>query len=193
MSEKIKNNKKKFDFLKWKIARKHAQTQWSLIALCYPFINEMNFVSLLWRTYDMVDKIRSSNLATFLRQMRQCNKIQFTSLIKTRLQPYHTQLLLSQAIDKYYWNVKSSRLLWISNCQLKFVERNLENQMESNCREKETSKLVSMCIEAATESAAAVETWRRQRRTLERMPSHLADALLHRLLRRRLLFPSLLE
>ncbi|KAL2550992.1 Leucine-rich repeat (LRR) family protein [Forsythia ovata] len=65
--------------------------------------------------------------------------------------------------------------------------------MESNCRDQETSQLVSMCIEVATESAVAVETWRRQRRTLERMPSHLADALLHRLLRRRLLFPSLLE
>ncbi|KAL3844482.1 hypothetical protein ACJIZ3_001885 [Penstemon smallii] len=55
------------------------------------------------------------------------------------------------------------------------------------------SKLVRMCIEAATESGAAVEKWRRQRRTLERMPSHLAEALLHHLLRRRLLFPSLLE
>ncbi|KAL6533587.1 hypothetical protein OROHE_013420 [Orobanche hederae] len=55
------------------------------------------------------------------------------------------------------------------------------------------SLLVRMCIEAATESADAVEKWRRQRRTLERMPSHLADALLRSLLVRRLLFPSLLE
>ncbi|KAL0393670.1 UNVERIFIED_CONTAM: hypothetical protein Slati_4333200 [Sesamum latifolium] len=55
------------------------------------------------------------------------------------------------------------------------------------------SLLARMCIEAATESAAAVEKWRRQRRTLERMPSHLAEALLRHLLRRRLLFPSLLE
>ncbi|KAL2236704.1 uncharacterized protein LOC105179139 [Sesamum indicum] len=55
------------------------------------------------------------------------------------------------------------------------------------------SFLVRMCIEAATESAAAVEKWRRQRRTLESMPSHLAEALLRHLLRRRLLFPSLLE
>ncbi|KAK4435467.1 hypothetical protein Salat_0710100 [Sesamum alatum] len=55
------------------------------------------------------------------------------------------------------------------------------------------SLLVRMCIEAATETAAAVEKWRRQRRTLERMPSHLAEALLRHLLRRRLLFPSLLE
>ncbi|KAL0329958.1 UNVERIFIED_CONTAM: hypothetical protein Sradi_4982500 [Sesamum radiatum] len=55
------------------------------------------------------------------------------------------------------------------------------------------SLLERMCIEAATESAAAVEKWRRQRRTLERMPSHLAEALLRHLLRRRLLFPSLLE
>ncbi|XP_059640872.1 uncharacterized protein LOC132283021 [Cornus florida] len=53
--------------------------------------------------------------------------------------------------------------------------------------------LVLLCIEAASQSRDAVETWRRQRRTLERMPSQLADALLHRLLRRRLLHPSLLE
>lgn len=55
------------------------------------------------------------------------------------------------------------------------------------------SLLVRMCIEAATESAAAVEKWRRQRRTLERMPSHLAEALLRHLLHRRMLFPYLLE
>ncbi|CDP12152.1 unnamed protein product [Coffea canephora] len=55
------------------------------------------------------------------------------------------------------------------------------------------SELIRMCIEAATESGNAVEAWRRQRRTLERMPSLLAGALLHRLLHRRLLFPSLLE
>ncbi|KAK6137283.1 hypothetical protein DH2020_028975 [Rehmannia glutinosa] len=55
------------------------------------------------------------------------------------------------------------------------------------------SLLVRMCLEAATESADAVEKWRRQRRTLERMPSHLAEALLRYLLHRRLLFPSLLE
>ncbi|KAL6554755.1 hypothetical protein OROHE_007494 [Orobanche hederae] len=55
------------------------------------------------------------------------------------------------------------------------------------------SLLVRMCIEAETESADAVEKWRRQRRTLERMPSHLDDALLRSLLGRRLLFPSLLD
>ncbi|KAL6536935.1 hypothetical protein OROHE_012519 [Orobanche hederae] len=55
------------------------------------------------------------------------------------------------------------------------------------------SLLVRMCIEAVTESADAVEKWRRQRRTLEPMPSHLDDALLRSLLGRRLLFPSLLE
>nr|GMC97996.1 MDIS1-interacting receptor like kinase 1 [Ipomoea batatas] len=55
------------------------------------------------------------------------------------------------------------------------------------------SRLVRMCIEAATESRDAIEAWRRQRRTLERLPSQLADVLFHRLLRRRLLFPSLLE
>ena len=55
------------------------------------------------------------------------------------------------------------------------------------------SELIRMCIEAATESGDAVEAWRRQRRPLERMPSLLAGALLHRLLHRRLLFPSLLE
>ncbi|KAL6560235.1 hypothetical protein OROHE_006242 [Orobanche hederae] len=55
------------------------------------------------------------------------------------------------------------------------------------------SLLVRMCIEAATESADAIEKWRRQRHTLKRMPSHLDDALLRSLLGRRLLFPSLLE
>ncbi|XP_073032657.1 uncharacterized protein [Primulina eburnea] len=55
------------------------------------------------------------------------------------------------------------------------------------------SNLVNLCIEAATESAAAVDKWRRQRRTLERMPFPLGEALLHRLVRRRILFPSLLE
>ncbi|CAI0441162.1 unnamed protein product [Linum tenue] len=55
------------------------------------------------------------------------------------------------------------------------------------------SQLVVLCIEAACRSKESIEKWRRQRRTLERMPSVLADALLHRLLQRRLLFPSLLE
>ncbi|CAH9089657.1 unnamed protein product [Cuscuta epithymum] len=55
------------------------------------------------------------------------------------------------------------------------------------------SLLVQMCIEAASENHDVIEVWRRQRRTLERLPSHLANLLLHRLLRRRLLFPSLLE
>lgn len=49
------------------------------------------------------------------------------------------------------------------------------------------------CIAAATESAAAVERWRMQRRTLERLPSDLAEPLFRLLLARRLLTPSLLE
>ncbi|XP_057967331.1 uncharacterized protein LOC131157301 isoform X2 [Malania oleifera] len=53
--------------------------------------------------------------------------------------------------------------------------------------------LVRLCLDAAAESGESVERWRRQVRTLKRMPSHLAEALFHRLLRRRLLFPSLLE
>ncbi|KAD5508248.1 hypothetical protein E3N88_15951 [Mikania micrantha] len=55
------------------------------------------------------------------------------------------------------------------------------------------SPLVRLCIEKATQSGDAVETWRRQRRTLERLPPQLAGSLLHRLHRRRLLYPSLLE
>ncbi|KAG9448297.1 hypothetical protein H6P81_014425 [Aristolochia fimbriata] len=54
-------------------------------------------------------------------------------------------------------------------------------------------RLVHLCIEAATRSRESVEKWRRQRRTLERMPAPLAEALLRQLLRRRLAFPSLLE
>ncbi|XP_062074596.1 receptor-like protein 53 [Humulus lupulus] len=55
------------------------------------------------------------------------------------------------------------------------------------------TQLVKLCIEAACESRDSVEQWRKQKRTLERLPSHLADALLRRLLSRRLLYPSLLE
>ncbi|XP_078429075.1 leucine-rich repeat (LRR) family protein [Wolffia australiana] len=54
-------------------------------------------------------------------------------------------------------------------------------------------ELVWLCIEAAAENAKSVEKWQRQRRTLERLPSSLANALFHLLLRRRLLYPSLLE
>ncbi|KAK1564354.1 hypothetical protein Q3G72_001371 [Acer saccharum] len=54
-------------------------------------------------------------------------------------------------------------------------------------------KLVSLCIEAACESRESVEKWRRQKRSLEKLPSHLADSLFRHLRRRRLLFPSLLE
>ncbi|XP_077227945.1 leucine-rich repeat (LRR) family protein isoform X2 [Tasmannia lanceolata] len=53
--------------------------------------------------------------------------------------------------------------------------------------------LVRLCIEAATDSKGTVEKWRRQRRTLERMPFHLAQSLLSRLFHRRLVSPSLLE
>uniref|UniRef100_A0A2P2KHE1 Uncharacterized protein MANES_02G010400 n=1 Tax=Rhizophora mucronata TaxID=61149 RepID=A0A2P2KHE1_RHIMU len=55
------------------------------------------------------------------------------------------------------------------------------------------SRLVRMCIESACESRESVGKWRLQRRTLERLPSALADAVLRRLSARRLLFPSLLE
>ncbi|KAJ4849498.1 hypothetical protein Tsubulata_005810 [Turnera subulata] len=57
----------------------------------------------------------------------------------------------------------------------------------------ESSRLVRLCLEAACESLESVERWRMQRRTLESMPAPLADALLRKLLLRRLLFPSLLE
>lgn len=53
--------------------------------------------------------------------------------------------------------------------------------------------LVELCIDSACRSKDSVEKWRRQKRSLERLPSHLADALLRRLHARRLLYPSLLE
>ncbi|KAJ1408213.1 hypothetical protein SESBI_23749 [Sesbania bispinosa] len=46
---------------------------------------------------------------------------------------------------------------------------------------KSESELVGLCIEAACESRESVEKWRRQKRTLDRLPSPLADALLRRL------------
>ncbi|KAJ0263400.1 Leucine-rich repeat [Hirschfeldia incana] len=55
------------------------------------------------------------------------------------------------------------------------------------------SPLVRLCLEEVCKSRDAVDRWRLQRRSLERLPSHLADALLRQLLLRRLLFPSLLE
>ena len=55
------------------------------------------------------------------------------------------------------------------------------------------ARLVDRCIDAAARGPATVEAWRRQRRSLERLPAPLADALFRRLAARRLLFPSLLE
>ncbi|XP_044487447.1 disease resistance protein RPV1 isoform X2 [Mangifera indica] len=55
------------------------------------------------------------------------------------------------------------------------------------------TELVKLCLEAACYSRGSIEKWRRQRRSLDRLPPHLADSLLRHLLRRRLLFPSLLE
>ncbi|KAE8677961.1 AMP-dependent synthetase and ligase family protein isoform 1 [Hibiscus syriacus] len=71
----------------------------------------------------------------------------------------------------------------------------MENKKEViNLKEMEQeSELIRRCIEAACRSKESVEKWRRQRRSLERLPSHLSQALLRNLLRRRLLFPSLLE
>ena len=63
----------------------------------------------------------------------------------------------------------------------------MEMEMET------ASPLVRLCLEEACKSRDAVGRWRLQRRSLERLPSHLADALLRELLLRRLLFPSLLE
>jgi len=54
-------------------------------------------------------------------------------------------------------------------------------------------RLLDRCIDAAARDAATVEAWRRQRRSLERLPAPLADALFRRLAARRVLFPSLLE
>ncbi|PNT71614.1 uncharacterized protein LOC100844673 isoform X2 [Brachypodium distachyon] len=55
------------------------------------------------------------------------------------------------------------------------------------------TRLVDRCIDAAARGPATVDAWRRQRRSLERLPGQLADALLQRLAARRLLSPSLLE
>jgi len=54
-------------------------------------------------------------------------------------------------------------------------------------------RLVDRGIDEAARDAATVEAWRRQRRSLERLPAPLADALFRRLAARRVLFPSLLE
>lgn len=53
--------------------------------------------------------------------------------------------------------------------------------------------LVELCIDAACKTRETVDKWRLQRRSLDCLPSPLADALLRRLITRRLLHPSLLE
>ncbi|KAK6947913.1 Leucine-rich repeat, partial [Dillenia turbinata] len=58
---------------------------------------------------------------------------------------------------------------------------------------EETEGLVRLCLETAAQSRDSIQRWRKQKRTLELLPSHLSEALFHLLLRRRLLFPSLLE
>lgn len=55
------------------------------------------------------------------------------------------------------------------------------------------SRLVEMCLKAACESRESVQSWRRQKRTLKRLPSHLAHPLFHRLLQAGLLNAPLLE
>ncbi|XP_027191680.1 uncharacterized protein [Cicer arietinum] len=55
------------------------------------------------------------------------------------------------------------------------------------------TELVELCIHAACKNRETVNKWRLQRRSLDRLPSPLADALLRRLITRRLLYPSLLE
>ncbi|KAH7288022.1 hypothetical protein KP509_31G008000 [Ceratopteris richardii] len=57
----------------------------------------------------------------------------------------------------------------------------------------QSPKLVEMCLNAACESKESVQTWRKQIRTLERLPAHLAHPLFHRLLHSGLLNPPLLE
>ncbi|MCO5557632.1 hypothetical protein L7F22_011199 [Adiantum nelumboides] len=54
-------------------------------------------------------------------------------------------------------------------------------------------RLVELCIDVACESKESVQAWRRQTRTLEGLPSHLAHSIFHRLLHSGLLNPPLLE
>lgn len=87
----------------------------------------------------------------------------------------------------------------MSKAPFAYLRNRREKRARSRIRKMESedlggeTQLVRLCIEAASQSRDAVEKWRRQRRTLQRMPSHLAEALLHRLIRRRILNPSLLE
>ncbi|KAK7399111.1 hypothetical protein VNO78_10286 [Psophocarpus tetragonolobus] len=92
------------------------------------------------------------------------------------------------------WKSKSE------SCRFHFVScpiaeaRERERERErGRTKMKNESELVALCIEAACESRESVEKWRMQRRSLDRMPSPLADALLRCLFARRLLYPSLLE
>jgi hypothetical protein len=54
-------------------------------------------------------------------------------------------------------------------------------------------RLVEFCLRSACRDKHSVAIWRRQRRTLARLPSQLAEPLFHRLLHSHLLTPPLLE
>ncbi|KAJ7296604.1 hypothetical protein O6H91_Y112600 [Diphasiastrum complanatum] len=60
-------------------------------------------------------------------------------------------------------------------------------------RDNDRGVLVNMCLKVACQSKQNVNAWRRQRRTLERMPAHLAEPLLHQLYHNHLLSAPLLE
>ncbi|ERN12106.1 uncharacterized protein LOC18440312 isoform X1 [Amborella trichopoda] len=83
-----------------------------------------------------------------------------------------------------------SKKIYMSMGRKALIKRDLESIMAYNEGE---GLLTVMCVDAACKNPQAIEIWRRQRRTLESMPSQLAGGLLRLLIQRHLITPSLLE
>jgi hypothetical protein len=64
---------------------------------------------------------------------------------------------------------------------------------EGGGEESSEGRLLEMCIRAACRDMKSVRAWRQKRRTLELLPSELAERLFHRLLQAHLLSPPLIE
>ena len=64
---------------------------------------------------------------------------------------------------------------------------------EGGGEESSEGRLLEMCIRAACRDMKSVRAWRQKRRTLEMLPSELAERLFHRLLQAHLLSPPLIE
>lgn len=73
------------------------------------------------------------------------------------------------------------------------IGRPMGRRREGGGEESSEWGLLEMCVRAACRDIKSVRAWRQKRRTLEMLPSELAERLFHRLLQAHLLSPPLIE